>query len=139
MRGALATALTVLIITSILKLLSILLPPPAPVHLAFASPNFVFPGLSERAVMIASVVMEVVLIVILLSQASPVMKFGTLAWLSLVLAVYHHIVVSVGGRPCHCMGIWRSILLSSSRITLVCAILLCLSAGIGLLTTCIRR
>jgi hypothetical protein len=121
--------------TAALKTLSLAVPGPAPVRVQLLQPNFAFPFLTERVVLLIGIFLEVALIAVLVSSCSDRLKFGALLWLSAVFAVYHHLKVFFGGRPCHCLGVWLNLGLSAPRATLVASLALLLSACAGLAAT----
>jgi hypothetical protein len=138
-RSALVIAVALLGATALLKAISVMLPPPAPAGLALVQPNFVFPQFTERTVLLISIAWELAFVLLLLSSTSNYVKFVALAWLSAVFAVYHYMTFFLGGQPCHCVGIWRNMVLSSPRITLSAALLLFISGCVGLVSTIAER
>jgi hypothetical protein len=125
----------VLVSTAALKALSLVVPVPAPVRLQLSQSNFVLPFLTERAVLLLGIGLEAAFVALLVSSRSDRLKFGGLLWLSAVFAVYQHLTVFLGGRPCHCLGVWQNLSLAAPRATLVASLVLFLCACTGLAAT----
>jgi hypothetical protein len=134
-RSATILAVVVLVSTAALKALSLVVPVPAPVRFQLSQPNFVLPFLTERAVLLIGIGLEAALVAVLISSCSDRLKFGGLLWLSAVFAVYQHLTVFLGGRPCHCLGVWQKLSLAAPQATLVASLVLFLSACAGLAAT----
>lgn len=134
-RIATVVGVVVLASTAALKVLSLVVPVPTPVRAQLSQPNFVLPFLTERAVLLIGIGMEAVFVALLVSSRSDRLKFGGLLWLSAVFAVYHHLTVFLGGRPCHCLGVWQNLSLAAPQVTLVASLVLLASACVGLAAT----
>jgi len=94
--------------------------------------NLVFPFLSEGEVLLVAAVVEIAVIAVYFRAKNRWVRFGFMAWLSLVFLAYHSTMVMYR-RPCDCAGAVRSdSFLASPGFTLTLLILLMLSAGIGL-------
>ncbi len=107
---------------------------------AVTQPNFLFPFLSERTVILLALVLEIAAMGSLLGRGSRGLRFAPLALLALALWCYHHLALAFG-VPCNCTGLWSLRgFLSDPRLTSALLLALLAAAGVGLaLELCARQ
>lgn len=128
-RVAVAVAALILMATATAKLVSVW-KLGGPVAGSLGHPSLVVPWLSEGWVLIIAALAEYILAAVILLSKSMSVRFGTLAWFSVVCLLYRYVLHAADWEaPCNCTGVWNQN--HQQTADMVGVVLLCLLTAIG--------